>query len=63
MIELQPAYSIRDRSNMPHIKSGCMAAIFTCSKSIKHPAASGEVLSTLFKLLVFNQLAPQGARN
>ncbi|MGA8863842.1 MAG: hypothetical protein WB444_08545, partial [Gallionella sp.] len=26
--------SIRDRSNMLHIKSGCMAAIFTFSKSL-----------------------------
>ena len=30
---------------------------------IKHPAASSEVLNTLFKLLVFNQLTPRGARN
>ena len=27
------AYSIRDRSNALHIKSGCMAAIFTFLKS------------------------------
>ena len=31
--------------------------------AIKHPAASSEVLNTLFKLLVFNQLTPRGARN
>ncbi len=30
---------------------------------IKHPAASSEVLKALFRLLVFNQPSPQGARN
>ncbi|MBA3755654.1 MAG: hypothetical protein H0X02_05250 [Nitrosomonas sp.] len=30
---------------------------------IKHPAASSGVLTTLFNLLVFNQLSPQGAGN
>jgi hypothetical protein len=32
-------------------------------KVIKHPAASSEVLKALFRLLVFNQPSPQGARN
>jgi hypothetical protein len=31
--------------------------------AIKHPAASSEVLKALFRLLVFNQPSPLGARN
>ena len=33
-MEPQPAYSIRDRGNVPHKKSRCMAAIFTFLKSL-----------------------------
>ncbi len=33
------------------------------TNAIKHPAASSEVLKALFRLLVFNQPSPQGARN
>ena len=34
VIEPQPAYSIRDRGNAPHLKSGCMAATYTFLKSL-----------------------------